>query len=100
MEWLLCRMQYKGKSKTLCNFHFKNYRSDVIDRNAIPACRHFAQDKRRFEKYEKFALTESITKTSKPKEAMLELSKKQEKFQIRTLAILQLRGLNNELNCR
>ena len=43
-------------------------------------------------------LTESIASTSKPKQALQQLLKRQENFLIRTLETTQPHGLNHELS--
>ena len=45
----------------------------TFERNVIPACRYFSQDKHRFNKHAQFTLIESITNTNKRKEALWEL---------------------------
>ena len=35
-EYVLCKLQHVGKTKTLINLCFDNHRSDVFDRNALP----------------------------------------------------------------
>ena len=40
MECTLCKIQYIGKAKTPFNVRQSNHRSDALDTNAIPACRH------------------------------------------------------------
>ena len=67
MKCVLCKLKYVGKSETAFNLRLNIHRSDVFDRNSIPACSHFAQDKHRFNKHATFTLTESITNTRKPK---------------------------------
>ena len=75
MECFLCKLQYVGKSETPINLSLNNCRFDLFDRNTIPACHHFVQDKHRFSKHAKFTLAESSTNTNKPKEALQELLK-------------------------
>ena len=70
MDCVLCKLQYVGKSETLFNLRLNNDRSDVFDRNAIPACYHFDQDKHGFNKHAKFTLMESIANTNKTNEAI------------------------------
>ena len=77
---------------------FNNHRSDVIDRKAIPPCRHYVQEKRRFNIHVKFTLIESITNTNKSKDSTQEFLKKRENVWIRTLETLQPKGLSHELN--
>ena len=71
-------------------------RSDIFDRNAIPARPHFAQGKHRFNKHAKYTLTKSITSTNKPKKSLQQFLKRRENFFIRTLQTLQPHGLNHE----
>ena len=76
-----------GKSKTPFNLHLNNQRPDVIDRNAIPTCRHFALRqtyKHRVNKYANLTLIESITNIKKTKEVLEVLLKIKEIFWIRT----------------
>lgn len=75
-----------------------DYRSNVFDRNVISACRHFAQNKHRFNKHAKFTLIGSITNTNKLKDPMRELLQRQKLFLIRTLETVQPHGLNHKLN--
>lgn len=75
-----------------------DYRSNVFDRNVISACRHFAQNKHRFNKHAKFTLIGSITNTNKLKDPMRELLQRQKPFLIRTLETVQPHGLNHKLN--
>ena len=89
MECVLCRLQYAEKSETPFNLCLNNHTSDVFDRNAIPTCRHFAQDKHRFNQHAKSKFIESITNNNKPKQTVQELLKRQKNFCIRTLETLQ-----------
>ena len=45
----------------------------TFERNVIPVCRYFSQDKHRFNKHAQFTLIESITNTNKRKEVLWEL---------------------------
>ena len=72
----------QGKSETPFNLCLKYHRSDVFDKNAIPAYHHFAQEKHRINKHAQFTLIESITNTNKPKESIKKLKKKKEIFWI------------------
>ena len=80
MECVLCKLRYVGKSETPFNLHLNNHRSDIFDRNLIPACCHFPQDKHRFNKHAKFTLNENIANTNKPKGAIQELLRTRENF--------------------
>ena len=80
------------------NLCLNNHISNIFDRNAIPACCHFAEDKRRSNEHAKCALIKSITNTNKPKEAIWKVVKTQQNFWIRNLETLH--GLNQELNPR
>ena len=91
-------MHYVGKPETQLNLCLNNHKSDVLDRNGIPVCRHFVHDQHIFNKHAKFTLIESITNTSKAKEAISELLKKREDFWIRTLETSHTNRLNHELN--
>ena len=73
MECAFYKSQYVGKSETPFNLCLNNCRFDLFNRNTIPACCHFSQDKHRFNKYPKFTLIESLTNTTKPKETLQEL---------------------------
>ena len=57
-------MQYTEISFRL---RLNDHRYDVFDRNGIPTCHHFAQDKHRFNKHAKFTLIESIANANKQK---------------------------------
>ena len=94
----LCKFKYVGKSEISFNLGLNNNRSDIFDRNTIPACRHFVQDKYRFNRHAKFTLIESITNTNKPRKALQELLKRQENFWIKPLETLQPHGMYHELN--
>ena len=98
MKCTLCKFKYVGKSEISFNLGLNNNRSDIFDRNTIPACRHFVQDKYRFNRHAKFTLIESITNTNKPRKALQELLKRQENFWIKPLETLQPHGMYHELN--
>ena len=82
MECVLSILPYVEKSKTPFYFRLKNHRSDLFDRNAISACRHYAQDKHRFNKHAQFALTKSIRNANKPKESLKEFNKTGKTFEL------------------
>ena len=82
MKCASCNLHYVGKSKTSFKLCLNRHRSDVFDRNAIPACCHFTREKHRFNKHVKFTLIESTTNTNKPKEVIQELSKRRTNFWI------------------
>ena len=54
MKCASCNLHYVGKSKTSFKLCLNRHKSDVFDRNAIPACCHFTREKHRFNKHVKF----------------------------------------------
>ena len=64
MEWILCKIQYVGKSENPFNLRLNNHREDVNNLKAIPACNHFKIHGHKFMKHAKFTLIEQLTEIS------------------------------------
>ena len=99
MECILCKIQYVGKSETSFNLRLNNYRKDVYNLKAIPACNHFKIHGHNFMKHAKFTLIEQLTEISNVSKDTLKLRlKRREDFWIIKLKTLAPKGLNQELN--
>ena len=55
-EYILCKIQYVGKSETPFNSRLNNHRKDVNNPKAIPTCNHFKIHDHNFMKHAKFTL--------------------------------------------
>ena len=64
MEYILCKIQYIGKSKNPFNLRLNNHRKDVNNPKAIPTCNNFKIHGHSFMKHAKFTLIEQLTKIS------------------------------------
>ena len=64
MECILCKIQYVEKSETPFNLKLNNYRNDVSNVKAIPACNHFKIHDHNFMKHAKFSLIEHLAEIS------------------------------------
>ena len=99
MEYMLCKIQYVGKSETPFNLRLNNHRKDVNNPKAIPACSHFKIPGHNFMKPANFTFIEQLTQISNVSKDTLRLRvKRREDFWIIKLETLTLKGLNQELN--
>ena len=64
MEYILCKIQYVGKSENPINLRLNNHRKNVNNPKAIPACNNFKIHGHSFMKHAKFTLIEQLTKIS------------------------------------
>jgi len=98
LECIKCKKQYVGKAETPFNIRLNNHRKDVSKPNAIPACKHFAQNNHIFKEHARFTLIEQLNYTNISKETITSRLKERENFWIQTLKTLHPFGLNQELN--
>ena len=99
MECILCKIQYAGKSEIAFNLRLNNYRKDVNNLKAIPACNCFKIHGHNFMKHGKFTLIEQLTEMSNVSKDTLRLRlKRREDFWIIKLETLAPKRLNQELN--
>ena len=72
MEYAKFRLRYAGKDETELNQRISNHRKDVLNLNAIPADRHFAQRDHDFNTNTKFTIIEKLQNTKLSKESIKE----------------------------
>ena len=58
LEYVMCRIQYAGKSETSFNTRLNNHRKDLKKPNAIKACKRFNNNYHTSSKHGKFIITE------------------------------------------
>ena len=90
-------MQYVSKAETLFIIQLNNYRLDISNLNAIPACCHFAYGNHNFNIHSKFTLIKTINRKN-VKDIIQDILRRCKNFWITTLETMLLPGLNQELN--
>ena len=63
VECTKCKLQYVGEAGTELNLRINNHRKDVLQLNAIPVDRHFAQRDPDFNTDPKFIIIEQLQNT-------------------------------------
>ena len=83
MECILYKNPVHWKIRDPFNLRLNNYRKDVNNSKAIPACNHVKTHGRNFMKHVKFTLTEHLRETSNVSEDTLRLRlKRREEFRL------------------
>ena len=95
MEFILCKIQYVGKSKITFNLRLNNHRKDVNTPKAIPACNNFKIHGHNLMKHVKFILIEKLREILKvSKDTLRLLRKRGEDFWIIKHKTLAPKGLS------
>ena len=98
MECSKCKLYYVSKAESELNLRINNHRKDVLQLNAIPADRHFAQRNHDFNTDAELTTIEQLQNTKLSKESITKLLKNRTNFWIKKLETLRRKDLNHELN--